>query len=107
MRDCRLQGVQAVVQRQQSMPAKRDNDRLFLDRQDRRPWLFRYCLLILDRRPAFPFGDGLLVDPKPQSQRPQALLTMLYRSTALRTLDFWALATRVRSGIGLPCGFLR
>ena len=32
-------------------------------------------------RPLLPLGDGLLVDPVALGQRPQALLTMLYRST--------------------------
>ena len=31
MRDGRLQGVQAIVERQQSMPSQGDNDGLFLD----------------------------------------------------------------------------
>jgi hypothetical protein len=31
MRDGRLQGVQAIVERQQSMPSEGDNDGLFLD----------------------------------------------------------------------------
>jgi hypothetical protein len=35
----------------------------------------------VDRGPLLPFGNGLLVDPVAFSQHPQALLTMLYRST--------------------------
>ena len=36
-----------------------------------------------DRRPKSdpPLGGGLLIDPEALGQRPQALLTMLYRST--------------------------
>jgi hypothetical protein len=36
---------------------------------------------ILDRRALLPLGDSLLVDPVTLGQSPQALLTMLYRST--------------------------
>lgn len=36
MRDGWLQGVQAVIQRQQRVPPEGYNDRLFLDRQNRR-----------------------------------------------------------------------
>ncbi len=34
MRDGGLQGVEAVVERQQGMPSERNNDGLFLNRQD-------------------------------------------------------------------------
>src|SRR3984957_14248181 len=34
-----------------------------------------------DRSPTLPLGGGLLIDPEALGQRPQALLTMLYRST--------------------------
>src|ERR1700722_11184712 len=34
-----------------------------------------------DRSPNLPLGGGLLIDPEALGQRPQALLTMLYRST--------------------------
>ena len=34
-----------------------------------------------DRGPLLPLGDGLLVDAVALGQRPQARLTMLYRST--------------------------
>jgi hypothetical protein len=33
VRDYRLQRIQAIVERQQRMPAERDDDRLLLDRQ--------------------------------------------------------------------------
>src|SRR5580704_15554047 len=34
-----------------------------------------------DRSSTLPLGRGLLIDPEALGQRPQALLTMLYRST--------------------------
>ena len=48
MRDRRLQGVQAVIKRQQSVPAERNHDGFFLDRQDRGLWLSRTCRQIVD-----------------------------------------------------------
>ena len=60
MRDRRLQGVEAIVERQQRMPAEGDDDRLLLDRQNRRLWLLRPGPLIGDRGALLPFGDGLL-----------------------------------------------
>ena len=39
-RDGRLQGVEAVVERQQGMPSESDDNGLFLDGQDRRSGSF-------------------------------------------------------------------
>src|SRR5664279_6414883 len=81
MRDRRLKGVMAVVERQERMTPEGDDDRLLLDREDRRlrfPWTGRQ---IGRRGPLLPFGDGLLVDPVALGESPQALLTILYRST--------------------------
>src|SRR5580658_47349 len=63
------------------MPSEGDNDGLFLDGQDRRSGLLGSGPEIGDRCPALPFGHGLLIDSITLRQRPQALLTMLYRST--------------------------
>ena len=41
MRDCRLKSIEAVIQRQQRMPAKGDDDGLILKRQAGRFWLFQ------------------------------------------------------------------
>jgi hypothetical protein len=41
----------------------------------------RACREIGRRSALLPLGDGLLFDPVAMRQRPQALLTMLYRST--------------------------
>ena len=84
MRDGRLQGVQAVVQRQQRVPPEGDDDRLLFDRQDRRPGILRSGSQIFNQGPSLPLGDGLGVDPMTLRQAPQALLTMLYRSTDRR-----------------------
>jgi hypothetical protein len=83
-RDCRLQGVEAVVERQQGMPSESDDDGLFLDGQDRRSGLLRSRRHIRDGGPSFPLGDRLLIDSVALRQRPQARLTMLYRSTDRR-----------------------
>jgi hypothetical protein len=81
VRDRRLQRVEAVVERQQSVAPERDDDRLFLRRQHRRAWLFGTSWQVGDRSALLPFGHGLLVDPMALGERPQARLTMLYRST--------------------------
>src|SRR5262249_25138209 len=54
---------------------------LFFHGQHRRSCLPRAGWEVGDRGPLLPFGNGLLVDPVAFSQHPQALLTMLYRST--------------------------
>src|SRR5918995_564708 len=81
VRDRRLQGGEAVVEWQQPVPAEGDDDGLVLDRQNRRLRLARPCLAIGRRGPLLPLGDGLRVDAVALGELPQALLTMLYRST--------------------------
>src|SRR6202042_3414285 len=63
------------------MPSESDDDRLFLDGQDRRSGLLRSRRHIRDGGPPFPLGDRLLIDSVALRQRSQARLTMLYRST--------------------------
>src|SRR5487761_1590950 len=68
-----LESIQAVVERQQRVLAKRHDDGFLFDRQDdglRDGWASPMTLC----RVPFP----------PLGQRPQALLTMLYRSTNRR-----------------------
>ena len=67
------------------MPAKGDDDRLVLDGEHRRSWRPGTRRQIGRRGPILPLGDRLLVDPVPPGQHPQALLTMLYRSTDRRS----------------------
>lgn len=62
MRDRGLQGVEAVIQRQQGMPAEGDDDRLFLDREHRGMRCSRPRRAICGGIPLPPFGDGLGVD---------------------------------------------
>ena len=81
MRDGRLQGIKAIVERQQRKAAKGDDHRLVLDRQDRRLRLGWPRRNIGHRGPLLPLGDRFLVDPVALGQCSQALLTMLYRST--------------------------
>jgi hypothetical protein len=81
MRDRRLQGIEAIVERQERVPAEGDEDRLLLDREHRGFRFTRAGWQIGDGAALLPFGDGLRVDAVAQGQRPQARLTMLYRST--------------------------
>ena len=81
MRNRRLKRVEAVVERQKRMPAEGNDHRLFLDSQNRRSGVLGAGRKIGDGRPLLPLGDRLGIDPVPLRQRPQALLTMLYRST--------------------------
>ncbi|ESX20348.1 hypothetical protein X747_29040 [Mesorhizobium sp. LNJC384A00] len=76
-----VQRAEAIIKRQQRVPAEGDNDNLFLDRRNRRSRLSGAGGQIGGRGPLLPFGDGLLIDPVLLGQRLQALLTMLYRST--------------------------
>ena len=81
MWDRRPQRVEAVIERQQRVAPEGDDDRFLLDGEDRRSWLPRSGRQVGGRGPSLPLRDGLLVDPIALGQRPQALLTMPYRST--------------------------
>jgi hypothetical protein len=73
--------MEAIVQRQERLPAKgnmmasssTDNTEAFCIRRAGRK--------IADRTAFLPLGHGLLIDPVAFGKRPQALLTILYRST--------------------------
>src|SRR5579864_6102487 len=84
MRDRRLQGIKTIIERQERVPAESDDYRLLLKRQHRRLRMLRTGRQIGDRTALLPLGDGLRIDPVASSQGPQALLTMLYRSTDRR-----------------------
>src|SRR5208283_4055617 len=84
VRDCRLQGIEAIIEGEQRMVSEGDDDRFFLDRQHRRLRILRPGRQIGNRAPLLPLCDGLLVDPIAFGEPPQALLTMLYRSTDRR-----------------------
>src|SRR3954454_25192501 len=81
MRDCRLECVQAVIERQKRMPAEANDDRLFLDRQHRRSRFLWSRPSVHDRAARLPLANGLLIDTVASGERSQALFTMLYRST--------------------------
>ena len=82
VRQARLQGIQAVVERQQRVAAIGDDDRF--DRRRRRGWCLGPRWPVGDGGPYLSLGDRLWVDAVASGQSPQALLTMLYRSTDRR-----------------------
>src|SRR5215212_12202789 len=84
MRDGGLERIEAGVQRQERVPPKGNNDRLLFAREYRRARLLGTGALVLDRGALLPLGHGLRVDPVAPGQHPQALLTMLDRSTHCR-----------------------
>ena len=63
------------------MPPEGHDDGLFLNRQDRRTGRLRPGRQIGNGGSRLPFCDRLRVDAVALRQRPQTLLTMLYRST--------------------------
>src|ERR1700712_2412568 len=73
-----------VIERQQCMATKGHDDGLVLDRQHGRFRIFRTGWQVCHRVALLPLSDSLLVDAVVLGQRPQALLTMLYRSTDCR-----------------------
>ena len=81
MWECRLEGVEAVVQRQERVSPERDDNRFLVLAQDSRARLLRPHWCIAEGLPFLPLGDGLRIDAIPLGQRPYARLTMLYRST--------------------------
>src|SRR5271170_6043234 len=81
MRDRRLQRIEAIIERQQGVPAEGDDNRLFPNRQHRGGGLSRTSRQISDSAALLPLGHGLRVDPVAPRKGPQALLTTLYRST--------------------------
>ena len=81
MRDGRLEGVEAVVERQQGVPPEGDDDGFLLGRERGGVRLSRAGWQVGDRGPLAPFGDRLGVHPVAARQVPQARLTMLDRAT--------------------------
>jgi hypothetical protein len=63
MRDHRLEGIKAVVQRQERVFAERDYDRFFFDQQHRRAGSLRAHRRIVNEGSPTPLGDGLLIEP--------------------------------------------
>jgi len=81
MRDCGLQGVKAVVERQKRMPTEGNDDGFLFDTEHIRGRRLGSHRRVGRRRAALPFGDRLGIDPIAPGQRSYALLTTLYRST--------------------------
>src|ERR1019366_5624323 len=81
VRNRRLERIEAIVQRQERVPAKGNDDGLFLDRQHRGLCIRGAGGKITDRTAFLPLGHGLLVDAVAFGKRPQARLTILYCST--------------------------
>src|SRR5215212_3369340 len=84
VRDRGLEGIEAVIQRQQRVPPKGDNDGLLLEREHGRARLLGASALVLDRGALLPLGHRLRVEAVAPGQHPQALLTMLDRATHRR-----------------------
>jgi hypothetical protein len=79
--DGRLEGIKAIIERQERVFAKSHDYGFFLDRQDRRFRLFRTGRKIGNGSAFLPFGNGLLIDAVAFRKRSQALFTVLYCST--------------------------
>jgi hypothetical protein len=77
-----LQGIEAVIKRQQSVLPERHDDRFFRDAQHRGMGILGARPDIGCAAPPPPLGNRLGVDPMPFGENPQALLTILYCSTA-------------------------
>jgi hypothetical protein len=77
----RLQGIEAVVERQQRVLAEGDDDGLFFRRQDCRMWGLRTHRGIMDKRPLTPLGDRLLVQAVLCGELFERSLRSLYRSS--------------------------
>ena len=77
VRDRRLEGITAGLQRQQRMTTECDNRRFFGLGQDRRSRFFRTRLHALDRHPLAPLGHGLWVDAQfPAQLRERSLRSL-------------------------------
>src|SRR6187401_1637626 len=85
MRDRHLESLEAVIERQQRVTPEGDDDRLVFQRQHRGMWLLWSRRQISHAAPLLPLRNRLLVDAIALRENPQALLTMLYRSTDRRS----------------------
>src|SRR5215204_5846725 len=103
VRDRGLEGIEAVIQQQQRVPPKGDNDGLLLDREHGRARLLGASALVLDRGALLPLCDGLRVEAVAPGQPPQARLTLLDRATHRRCragapMKNWAHSASLHSG---------
>ena len=76
-----LQGVEAIVERQERVAPEGDDDGLVCGGEHRGAGVCRAGSEVMDRASLPPLGDRLRIDAMPPGQGPQALLTILYCST--------------------------
>ena len=85
LRNASLQGIKAIIQRQQRVLAKGNARRFLLGRQNRRPWRLRTHRLVFDRCPMTPFADSLRIQPIPLGElRDRSLRSLYCRSHRVR-----------------------
>src|SRR5215218_2658156 len=84
MREGGLEGIEAIIERQERVAPKGNDDRLFLEREHRRLGLLGSGGPVGNRATLLPLRDGFWIDAVAPGQHPQALLTMLDRSTDRR-----------------------
>ena len=78
MRDCRLNGVEAVIQRQERVPSESNDNRLFLLAENGRAGLLWAGLPVLNRLPLAPLRHRPRIDPKLPAQLRGRSLRSLY-----------------------------
>ena len=83
MWDGRLQRVEAIVERQQRMPPKGDDNRLLLDGKNRRLGFLGTGRESSDDLALLPLRDSLLVDAAAFSERSQALFCIARRTASV------------------------
>ena len=81
MRDRRLQGIEAVVQRQERVLAEGNDRRFFLGGQHRRARALRSHGRAMHEGPLAPLGDRLVVQSVPRSEFFERSFRSLYRSS--------------------------
>src|SRR3954467_6427950 len=84
MRNGGLERVEAIIERQERVPPKGNDDRLLFAREHRRLGLLGSGGPVGNRATLLPLGDGFWIDAVAPGQHPQARLTMLDRSTHRR-----------------------
>ncbi len=78
MRDCRLQSIEAVVQRKQSVPTECNDDSFLLFAENRRTRFLQPGLSILNSRSLPPLRHRLRIDAKLSAQLRGRTLRSLY-----------------------------
>src|SRR6516162_10642680 len=78
MRNGRLQCVEAIIERQQGVSTKRDDEELLFGRKHCGPWDFRPHRTVFRSGALPPLGDGLRIDAVALAQRLDRSLRSLY-----------------------------